>query len=49
MRNLKSEGSLITGRDFNSVQINLLIFSYQLCAEITDAIENLSTIIFIIF
>ena len=49
MRNLKSEGSLIRGRGFNNVQINLFIFSYQLCAEITDAIEKLSTIIFIVF
>ena len=49
MRNLKSEGSLIRGRGFNNVQTNLFIFSYQLCAEITDAIEKLSTIIFIVF
>ena len=47
MRDLKSEGGSTRGRGFNSVQRNLFVFSHPLCAEVTDAIEKLSSCSFV--
>ena len=47
MRDLKFEVGLTRGRGFNSVQRNLFVFLRPLCAEVTDAIEKLSSCSFV--